>query len=150
TQCWPTAHCARRHRLSCPTRRSSDLYEALELLVAGDKVGFAVDFGHGARSFVGGQPGADEAFCGDASGFFGGSGSAGFLQNFDSGIEIAIGFLESFFAVHHTRAGNFSKLFNLLCSNRHNSLLLTKACVAKKGSIQSKRYVGFPAKIASK
>ncbi len=78
-------------------------HEALELVVAGDEVGFGIDFHQRARALADGD--ADKAFGGHAAGLLGGLGDAFLAQPIDGGFHVAAGLVQRLLAVHHARAG---------------------------------------------
>ena len=91
--------------------------ESLEVIVLGNEVGLAVDFEQEAGFAASRDACGDGAFVGFAVSFFGSFGNAFFAQQGDGGIDVAIGFFERAFAVHHARVGFVAEFFNSSSSN---------------------------------
>ena len=66
--------------------------EALELLVAGDEIGFGIDLDQRARAVAHGD--AHQTFGGGAAGLLGGLGNALLAQPVDGGFHVAVGFAQ--------------------------------------------------------
>jgi hypothetical protein len=98
-------------RLGPGRQLAADLVgESAEDLVAGDEIGFAVDFHQDAGPGAGLDVLGDDAFLGCAGGFFGGGGLPFLAQEVHGGLDVALGFGQRFFAVHQARAGHFAQL----------------------------------------
>ena len=103
------------------------LNEGAEALVAGDEVGFAIDFDQHADLVADVNVGADDAFLGFATGLLRRGGCAFFAEDRFGGGEVALGFDERLFAIHHARVGFFAELLDEFgrdfadgSSRRHN------------------------------
>ena len=88
-----------------------------EQFVARHKIRLAVHFHQHAEFSVGRDVLGDGAFLGLARGFHGGGRLAFFAQDVHGGVEVAFGFDERLFAIHHARAGHFAELGNVSSSN---------------------------------
>ena len=88
------------------------LHEVAEVVVLGDKVGFAVDLDEDADLALHVNVGGDRSFFGGAVGFLAGAGDAFFTKEFFGGGEVPTGFGEGFFAIHHSRVGFFAEFFD--------------------------------------
>ena len=86
--------------------------EVLELIVAGDEVGFGIDFDQ--RAGIAADGNADQAFGGDAAGFLRGLGKAFLAQPVDRGFHVAAGFGQRVLAIHHARAGLVAQVLHQL------------------------------------
>ena len=86
--------------------------EGLEVFVFGNEVGFAVHFEQDAGSGVGVDAGGDDAFVGGAVGHCRGLGDAALAEQLDGGFDVAVGFGEDFFAVHHAGVGFVAEFFD--------------------------------------
>ena len=80
------------------------------MIVARDEVGFRIDLDHDALGAGDRDP--DQAFGGDAAGFFGGLGKAFLAQPIDRRFHVALGFIERSLAIHHARAGLFAQFLD--------------------------------------
>ena len=88
---------------SFSARSAAAFDEALELLIAGDEVGFGIHFHQRAGALPHGD--ADQAFGGGAAGLLGGLGNALLAQPVDGGFHVAARFVQRGLAVHHACAG---------------------------------------------
>ena len=86
--------------------------EGLEVFVFGNEVGLAVDFEQDAGSGVGVDAGGDDAFVGGAVGLGAGLDDAPLAEELDGGFDVAVGFGEDFFAVHHAGVGFVAEFFD--------------------------------------
>ncbi len=84
--------------------------EGAKRLVAGDEIGFAVDFHEHAGLAAGRDELGDDAFVRLARRLLGGTGRAGFAEDVHRGVQIALCFHESLFAFHHANARHFTEL----------------------------------------
>ena len=92
-----------------------------EVFVLSHKVGFAFQsHDSGVIAFAGSQY---AAFGGFAVFTFGGDSLTSFANDFYGTFEVVIGFLQCFFAVHHTGSGHFAELGNICHCNSHNIFL---------------------------
>ena len=89
--------------------------EVLEGIVAGNEVGFGVDFDDDGLGAV--ARNADQAFSSGAARLLVGLGDALGAQPVDRGFHVAIGFGEGLLAVHHACAGLFAQFLHHCCSN---------------------------------
>src|SRR5215813_7070442 len=119
-------------------------HKALELLVAGDKVGFRIDFDDDALEAT--DRNADQAFRGDAPGLLGGLGKPFLAQPVNRSFHVAVGLTERGFAVHHARAGLVAELLNHLSAYvRHSG---DPVCQHRCTSPRLRREVGSCALVA--
>ena len=95
--------------------------EGLEAFVFRDEVGFAVDFNEetGGGSAI--DAGGDDAFVGGAVAHFGGFQDAPLAEELDGGFDVAVGFGEDFFAVHHWGVGFIAEFFDN-CGGDHGKI----------------------------
>ena len=98
---------------------SCEFYEAAEIFVFGNEVGFGVNFDCNGSffSFVGECE--NNTFCCDSAGFFSYGSKTFFTKEFNSFFHVAVGFHECFFAVEHSAFGHFAESFNVLCGKGH-------------------------------
>lgn len=90
------------------------LDELTEVIVAGDEIGFAIHLDQDADLPTHVDVGSDDAFFGFASSFLGGGKVEFFAEDFFAFFEVAFGFFEGAFAVHHARIGFFAEQFDVL------------------------------------
>ena len=86
------------------------LGERLEVAVARNEVGFRIHFNDNTACALDGQ--RDEAFSGDAIRLFGSLRKALLTQPVDRSFNVAVGFIESRFAIHHARASLFAQVLH--------------------------------------
>ena len=87
-----------------------EAHEALELVVAGNEIRFRVDFDDSADVALGDD--ADQTVGGDPARLLGSFRQALLAQPIDGGFDIARGFRQRGFAVHHASAGLIAQLFH--------------------------------------
>src|SRR5690606_167562 len=75
--------------------------EADEVVVLGNKVSFTIDFDDGSAFAVCGNMQADEAFSGNTCSSFAGLVAQLYAENLFSTRQIAVGFGQCLFALHH-------------------------------------------------
>jgi hypothetical protein len=91
--------------------------DILELFVAGNEVGFGIDF-HGSGLGAGGHQ-TNQTFGSDAISLLGGLGQTTGAQPIDSSFHVAIGFGQSLLAVHHPDASRVAELLDHCSSDFH-------------------------------
>src|SRR5262249_20378302 len=77
----------------------------LELVVAGDEVGFRIDLDDGAAAAV--HDGSDQPFGGNAAGLLLRGRQPLLAQPVDAALEVPAGLRERLLAIHHAGAGGF-------------------------------------------
>src|SRR5207253_245779 len=93
--------------------------EDLELLVASDEVGLALDFDHGPDLVVGVDVGGDNALVGAATFALGGGGLPLHPQQLDRPVDVAVGLDQRRFRIHHRRPGPIPERLHVSSSNAH-------------------------------
>ena len=98
----------RRRLFECRLRHVAG--KGLELVAAGDEIGFAIDLDHGGGIACA----LDDhcAFGGNASRFLVGLRKAGFAHQFGGCVQVTLGFHERSFAFHHAGAGTLAQLLD--------------------------------------
>ncbi len=96
--------------------REDAAHQSLEVVVAGDEIGFRVHFDDDAEIGLDGD--ADEAVGGDAAALLGRLGEALLAQPIDGRFDVACGFAQRVLAVHHARAGLLAQVFHQRGGNR--------------------------------
>ena len=86
--------------------------KGLEAFVFRNEVRFAVHFQQQAGSGTRVDAGGDDAFLGSAVGHLAGLHDAALAEELDGGFDVAVGFGEDFFAVHHGGAGLIAEFFD--------------------------------------
>ena len=102
--------------------RENAAHERLEVVVAGDEIGFRVHLDDDAEISLDGD--ADEAVGGDAAALLGRLGEALLAQPVDGRFDVAAGFAERVLAVHHARAGLLAQVLHQRGGNRGHWLSL--------------------------
>src|SRR5690606_887935 len=97
--------------------------EADEVVVLGDKVGFAVDFDDCAALAVGRHIQADEAFSRDTGCSLACFVAQFYTENLFSTGQVAFGLGQCLLALHHRRVGFLAQFFNHGCGNLCHSFL---------------------------
>ncbi len=107
------------------------LNQALEQVVAGDEVGFRIDFDHNALGALDGD--ADQTFGRDAAGLLGGLGQTLLAQPIDRTFEIAAGLVQRRLAIHHARAGFLAEVLHHACGDVRHCLrsLIAQVLIAQ-------------------
>ena len=98
------------------------LDQVLELAVAGDEVGLAVELDEHADAAVHVDVGADEAFLGGPAGLGLGPGVALLAQDLDGLVHVAVALGQGALALHHADAGPLAQLFDLIRRDLHDIL----------------------------
>src|SRR5689334_8501588 len=93
--------------------------EDLELLVAGDEIGLALDFDHRPDLVVGVDIGGDDALAGAAAFALGGRGLALDAQQLDRALDVLVGLDQRPFRVHHRRPSPIPKRLHISSRNAH-------------------------------
>ena len=93
--------------------------EDLEVLVAGDEVGLALDFDHRPDLVVGVDVGGDDALLGAAPFALGGRGLPLDPQQLDRALGVALGLGQGGFAVHHRGPGAVPERLHVGSGNAH-------------------------------
>ena len=96
-------------------------HERAEVFVLCDEIGFAIHFHQDADFTLQMNVGSDDAFLGRARRFLARAGDAFRAQDRFRLFQVAIGFRERTFAVHHTGVGFFAELLNELGIDFHLS-----------------------------
>ena len=97
------------------------VHQFLEVIGAGHKVTLAIHFDEHADLASGVNVAGDGAFLGHAARLLAGHGDSLLAQQHDRLLQIALGFGEGLFAIHHRRSGLFPELFHLGSRNIHGS-----------------------------
>ena len=120
--------------------------EGLEVLVAGDEVGLALDLDHRPDLVVGVDVGGDDALFGAAPFALGGGGLALHPQQLDRPLDVAVGLGQRRFAVHHRRPGPIPERLHVSGGNAHfaSSSLLSSlwARSARRRALLARRGLG--------
>ncbi len=90
--------------------REHAAHDRLEVIVAGDEVGFGIDLDNDADVVLDGD--ANKTFGRYASALLGGFGQALLAQPIDGGLDVAVGLAQRVLAVHHARAGLFAQILD--------------------------------------
>src|SRR5680860_758392 len=93
--------------------------ENLEVLVAGDEVGLALDFDHRPDPVVGMDVGGDGALAGAATRALGGGGLTLHPKDLDRAVNIPLGLDQSGLAVHHRRPGPLPQRLDIGSGDAH-------------------------------
>ena len=99
--------------------REHAAHQRLEVIVAGDEVGFGIDLDNDADIVLDGD--ADKAFGRNPAALLGGFGEALLAQPIDRRLDVAVGLAQRILAIHHARAGLFAQIFDQSGGNgRHD------------------------------
>ena len=90
--------------------REHAAHQRLEVVVAGDEVGFGIDLDNDADIVLDGD--ADKAFGRNAPALLGGFGQALLAQPVDRRLDVAVGLVQRILAIHHARAGLFAQILD--------------------------------------
>ncbi|MNL33018.1 hypothetical protein D3C87_1549050 [compost metagenome] len=91
--------------------------DVLELFVAGNEIGFGIDFDGGGLGAGSGN--ANQTFGGNAISLLGGLGKATGAQPVDRSFHVAIGFSQGLLAVHHPDTSRVAELLDHCSSDFH-------------------------------
>ena len=103
--------------IGCGDRAGDVGDKCAEAFVLGHEVGLAVDFNEHAGVARIGDVGGDQALGCLAVGATSRLNDTFFTEDFNSGVEVTIGFGEGFFTSHHAGVGDFAELLNSRCGD---------------------------------
>src|SRR5512140_1345989 len=95
------------------------LDQLLELAVAGDEIGLAIELDEDADAAVHMDVGADQAFLGGPAGLGLGPGVALLAQELDGLVHVAVALGQGGLAFHHADAGALAQLFDFISGDFH-------------------------------
>ena len=90
--------------------REHAAHHRLEVIVAGDEVGFGIDLDNDADVVLDGD--ADKAFGRNPPALLGRLGEALLAQPIDRRLDVAVGLAQRILAIHHARAGLFAQILD--------------------------------------
>ena len=90
--------------------RKHAAHDRLEVIVAGDEIGFGIHLDNDADIVLDGD--ADKAFGRNPPALLGGFGQALFAQPVDRRLDVAVGLAQRILAIHHARAGFFAQILD--------------------------------------
>ena len=93
------------------------MHQLFEVIGARHEIAFAVDLDQHANLAAGVNVVAHRTFAGHTRRFLRGHGNALFAQHDDCLFQVAFGFGQGLFAIHHRRSGFFAELFYLCSRN---------------------------------
>ena len=117
--------------------REDAAHQRLEIVVAGDEIGFGIDLDDDAE--IGLHRHADEAVGGDAAALLGRLGEALLAQPVDRRFDVAVGLAERVLAIHHAGAGLLAKLLH----QRRRNIGHGRSFVAGRGKPSERLPVAF-------